>query len=40
MEDGFWPGTMSKGDKTAWDPWGSDETFKDVKFYAEPGSTK
>jgi hypothetical protein len=40
MEEGFWPGTMSKGDKTVWDPRAKDETFKGVKFFAAPGSTK
>lgn len=30
---GSWPGAMSKGDKTVWDPWGSDDTFEDVKFW-------
>lgn len=33
-----WPGAMSKGDKTVWDPWGKDETFKDVEFWAPPAS--
>ena len=28
-----WPGTMSKGDKTVWDPWGSDDAFEDVSFW-------
>ena len=28
-----WPGTMSKGDKTVWDPWGNDEKFSRVKFW-------
>jgi hypothetical protein len=28
-----WPGTMSKGDKTVWDPWGSDTAFADVTFW-------
>jgi hypothetical protein len=30
-----WPGAMSKGDKTVWDPWGKDEAFEDVLFWAE-----
>jgi hypothetical protein len=30
---GRWPGTMSKGDKTVWDPWANDEKFALVKFY-------
>lgn len=28
-----WPGTMSKGDKTVWDPWGKDKEFAKVKFW-------
>jgi len=28
-----WPGTMSNGDKTVWDPWGSDKKFSKVTFY-------
>lgn len=28
-----WPGAMSKGDKTVWDPWGNDLKFSQVKFY-------
>lgn len=28
-----WPGTMSKGDKTVWDPWGSDRKFSKVRFW-------
>jgi hypothetical protein len=30
---GTWPGAMSKGDKTVWDPWASDDVFADVKFW-------
>jgi len=30
---GSWPGAMSRGDKTVWDPWGSDDAFDDVKFW-------
>lgn len=30
---GSWPGAMSKGDKTVWDPWGTDKAFKEVKFW-------
>jgi len=30
---GNWPGARSRGDKTIWDPWGSDEAFKQVKFF-------
>jgi hypothetical protein len=30
---GSWPGAMSKGDKTIWDPWGDDDKFKLLKFY-------
>jgi hypothetical protein len=32
---GTWPGAMSKGDKTVWDPWGNDATFGEVRFWAE-----
>ena len=30
---GGWPGAMSKGDKTIWDPWGRDDLFAKVKFW-------
>ncbi len=30
---GSWPGAMSDGDKTVWDPWGSDEAFRSVGFW-------
>ena len=30
---GSWPGAMSKGDKTVWDPWGTDAAFAKVKFW-------
>ena len=30
---GNWPGAMSDGDKTVWDPWGSDATFASVGFW-------
>ncbi len=30
---GGWPGAKSKGDKTVWDPWGTDAGFAAVKFY-------
>ena len=30
---GNWPGAMSKGDKTVWDPWGNNEKFSKVKFW-------
>lgn len=30
---GSWPGAMSNGDKTVWDPWANDTTFKDVAFW-------
>ena len=33
-----WPGSMSKGDKTVWDPWGKDEAFQKVEFWAPPAS--
>ncbi len=32
-----WPGAMSKGDKTVWDPWGNDDKFAKVKFWAPKG---
>lgn len=34
---GTWPGAMSKGDKTVWDPWGSDDAFRAVTFWAQVG---
>jgi hypothetical protein len=30
---GPWPGAMSRGDKTVWDPWGKDSAFDDVQFW-------
>jgi len=30
---GKWPGANSNGDKTVWDPWGSDKGFEGVKFF-------
>ena len=30
---GTWPGAMSNGDKTVWDPWGDDDKFLQVKFW-------
>lgn len=30
---GSWPGAKSRGDKTVWDPWASDEIFSDVGFW-------
>jgi len=33
--NGAWPGAMSKGDKTVWDPWASDDIFEDVKFWTK-----
>lgn len=33
---GGWPGAMSDGDKTVWDPWGSDATFASVGFWYKP----
>ena len=30
---GSWPGAMSKGDKTIWDPWANDGKFSTVKFW-------
>ena len=33
-----WPGAMSKGDKTVWDPWGKDDAFEQVRFWAPPAS--
>lgn len=38
---GTWPGAMSKGDKTVWDPWGTDASFAKVKFWhKDPGNAK
>lgn len=31
---GSWPGAKSNGDKTVWDPWGNDNTFALVTFWA------
>lgn len=31
--NGSWPGAMSCGDKTVWDPWGKDQNFSLVKFW-------
>lgn len=31
---GSWPGAMSNGDKTVWDPWGNDDAFDAVRFWA------
>jgi hypothetical protein len=36
---GSWPGAMSDGDKTVWDPWGNDDTFKNVKFWHSGSGT-
>ena len=30
---GSWPGAMSKGDKTVWDPWANDALFAKLKFW-------
>jgi hypothetical protein len=30
---GSWPGAMSRGDKTVWDPWANDTKFESVKFW-------
>lgn len=30
---GSWPGAMSKGDKTVWDPWANDAKFGQVTFW-------
>jgi hypothetical protein len=30
---GSWPGALSDGDKTVWDPWANDEKFKLVGFW-------
>lgn len=30
---GSWPGAMSDGDKTVWDPWGTDAAFAKVRFW-------
>ena len=37
---GSWPGAMSDGDKTVWDPWANDITFKDVKFWTPTTTAK
>jgi hypothetical protein len=34
-----WPGTMSKGDKTVWDPWADDKKFQQVEFWSPPASS-
>lgn len=31
---GAWPGAKSNGDKTVWDPWGNDDAFALVTFWA------
>jgi hypothetical protein len=28
-----WPGTLSKGDKTVWDPWADNKKFAQVEFW-------
>src|ERR1700689_3791638 len=33
-----WPGTLSKGDKTVWDPWADNDKFEQVEFWAPPAS--
>ncbi|MBU0827042.1 MAG: hypothetical protein KKE41_04015 [Gammaproteobacteria bacterium] len=30
---GAWPGAMSKGDKTIWDPWANDAKFVQITFW-------
>jgi hypothetical protein len=30
---GSWPGAVSNGDKTIWDPWADDDKFAEVKFW-------
>lgn len=30
---GTWPGAMSKGEKSVWDPWANDAVFAKVKFW-------
>jgi hypothetical protein len=32
---GSWPGSLSRGDKTVWDPWANDTKFGEVRFWAE-----
>lgn len=32
---GSWPGAMSKGDKTVWDPWANDTKFAEVTFWTK-----
>jgi hypothetical protein len=30
---GSWPGALSCGEKTVWDPWANDAKFKEVEFF-------
>jgi hypothetical protein len=32
---GSWPGALSKGDKTVWDPWADDTKFDQVTFWTK-----
>jgi len=36
---GSWAGAMSDGDKTVWDPWGTDKGFAGVKFWHKESGT-
>lgn len=38
--DAPWPGALSNGDKTVWDPWGRDDRFKAVRFWKYIGTTE
>lgn len=35
---GTWPGAMSDGTKTVWDPWGNDTVFATVRFWVPLGT--
>lgn len=37
---GNWPGGMSMGDKTVWDPWANDKKFSQVKFWRFDSTVK
>lgn len=30
---GSWPGALSRGDKTVWDPWANDARFAEVRYW-------
>jgi hypothetical protein len=33
-----WPGTLSRGEKTVWDPWADNKKFAEVEFWVPPAS--